>query len=97
VAAQAVETAQAVLEVGGAKLHLERDFDAALCGSGHGTECCVVISQRLLIYVPLGPVGMRIGYEHLGGLVRERIRAAREVAARLEIHASALRMSAISA
>jgi len=34
-----------------------------------------VISQGLPIYVALEPVDMRMGYERLGGLVRERMRA----------------------
>jgi hypothetical protein len=35
-----------------------------------------VISQGLPIYMALEPVDMRMGYERLGGLVRERMRAA---------------------
>jgi transposase len=34
-----------------------------------------VISQGLPIYVALEPVDMRMGYERLGGLVRERMQA----------------------
>jgi transposase len=34
-----------------------------------------VIGQGLPIYVALEPVDMRMGYERLGGLVRERMRA----------------------
>jgi transposase len=34
-----------------------------------------VIGQGLPIYVALEPVDMRFGYERLGGLVRERMRA----------------------
>jgi transposase len=34
-----------------------------------------VISQGLPIYVALEPVDMRMGYERLGGLVRERMRS----------------------
>ena len=34
-----------------------------------------MISQRLPIYVALKAVDMRMGYERLGGLVRERMRA----------------------
>lgn len=34
-----------------------------------------MISQGLPIYVALEPVDMRMGYERLGGLVRERMRA----------------------
>lgn len=34
-----------------------------------------MISQGLPIYVALEPVDMRLGYERLGGLVRERMRA----------------------
>lgn len=34
-----------------------------------------MISQGLPIYVALEPVDMRMGYERLGGLVRERMQA----------------------
>ena len=34
-----------------------------------------MIGQGLPIYVALEPVDMRMGYERLGGLVRERMRA----------------------
>ena len=34
-----------------------------------------MIAQGLPIYVALEPVDMRLGYERLGGLVRERMRA----------------------
>lgn len=34
-----------------------------------------MISQGLPIYVALEPVDMRLGYERLGGLVRERMQA----------------------
>ena len=34
-----------------------------------------MISQGLPIYVALEPVDMRMGYERLGGLVRERMRS----------------------
>jgi len=34
-----------------------------------------VISQGLPIYVALEPVDTRMGYERLGGFVRERMRA----------------------
>lgn len=65
------------VEIGGAVVHVESGFDdevAARC-RGCAVEEVSVIAHGLPVYVALEPVGMRFGYERLGGIVRERMRS----------------------
>jgi len=67
-------TSRLVLELGAVKVHVDADFDPLLLRQVVAALSSA-ISQGLPIYVALEPVDMRMGYERLGGIVREQMQA----------------------